>query len=767
MPKDGERNDLPDEAEPSDAPLPEDEVPGESLPEPVNAAGAAERPAPPAHDAAGAYARVRQSAMVASSAVGAATAPASGGISPQWAPEFSPMRRLGALIGIAVVALLLWWGKPILVPVAVAVLLSFLLAPLCDWLERQHIPRALGVVLVVTLAFVVLGALGWAVFNGVQQLGNNVDRIAGNLEQKLEVLPFQKKLEEVGEKIEKAERAAEAAAGDEDEILATQPATQPDTRSAGAASAPLRAVPPATQRGATEPTTGPTTQVARGDSASAPVYVTPVPRELSALERAGYFLGFIAGPLGTAGLIIVFCFFILLQRDDLRDRVIKLAAGEQLNLATQALDDATSRISKYLIAQAIVNGSYGLAIGVGLELISLGLRGEHFPSVWLWALLCATLRFIPYLGPWIAATFPLIVSIGWWPGYDVFLATAGYIILIELLSNNVMEPLLYGASTGMSPLAVIAAAVFWTFVWGPVGLLVATPLTTCLVVLGKYVPALRFLDILLGDEPVLTPDSRLYQRMLALNAEDAQDVVDEYRKEHTLTETFDDVLLPALALAERDRHAGNLTAQRIEFISATMREIAQDLRDQKTPLPSDSVDLEATSLPTPGAGPRVVIIPSVDAADETAAMMLKVLLDRRGFVTNVLGEAELTSEKLQQVVEQRADVAVISALPPRAVARARYLVKRLRQAQSQSGDNQSATVAAVIVGLWTMRYDAQQAAARIRDGGPDVRVVTSLAQAVEEVRQRAQVVATRRTAQEQGRRPEASQAGANNLPAAR
>ncbi len=692
------------------------------------------------------------------------------------------MGRLGVVLGLAVIVLLLWWAKPILLPLAVAVLLSFLLSPLCEWLERRKIPRAVSVVLVVTFAFIVLGALAWAVFNGAQQLAANITRIGDNLERKIENVPFrggggtigrvQEELEQVGERLKEAEKAEDAIAGDEEAVRETPPGTRPATAPSGEDQAEPRSrqdelllamqkrwealvqqqrdmqvaaqqsreeADEAARRAATQPVMGETEN---------PLAVTVVPRRMTALERVGYFLSVIIGPLGAAGLIIIFTLFILLQRDDLRDRVIKLAAGQQLNLATQALDDATTRISKYLVAQAIVNGTYGLAIGAGLELIALGFAGEHFPSVWLWALLCATLRFIPYLGPWVAAAFPIIVSIGWWPGYEMFLATAGYIIIIELLSNNVMEPLLYGSSTGMSPVAIILAAAFWTFVWGPVGLLVATPLTTCLVVLGKYVPALRFFDILLGDEPVLSPDSRLYQRLLALNEEDADEVAQEYRQEHSLTQTFDDVLLPALALAERDRHAGHLTAERIDFIRLTMRDIVAELSSQEQPLPSDSIDLEIPVSPSaPVRLARVVILPSVDAADQTAAMMLKALLDRRGFDVTVVEEAGLTSEKLETVFSSHADVAVISAVPPRAVSRARYLVKRLQQAQSQRGQSAAGLAAATVVGVWTIKYDRERAAERIKGDGPEIRVVTTLDEAVEEVRQRAEVVAARRTAE--------------------
>ena len=702
---------------------------------------------------------------------------------PDHVPPAVPFRRLSVLVAVAIVVLLLYWAKPILLPLSLSVLLSFLLSPLCEWLERRRIPRAASVVLVVLGAFLVLGALGWAVFNAVQQLGENIDRIAENLEEKVDTLPFRQgggTIEKVQRTIEQLEDVEDAASGDEEAMLDDEPTTTtaPTTQPTGAREPedvgprpdpaapprddPLAPPPVVAARGAEEPATQPSTRPVLGRSEDAPIFVTEVPRVMTPLQRAGYFLGIVAGPLGMAGLVIIFTLFILLQRDDLRDRVITLAAGQQLNLATQALDDAATRISKYLVAQAIVNGTYGLAIGVGLQIIAFTLTGESFPSVWLWALLCATLRFIPYLGPWLAAAFPIFVSLGYYEGYNMFLATAGYFVIIELLSNNVMEPILYGSSTGMSPVAVILAATFWTFVWGPIGLLVATPLTTCLVVLGKYVPSLRFFDTLLGDEPVLSPDSRLYQRMLALDAEDAEDVVEEYREDHTLTEAFDHVVLPALAMAERDRHAGHLTLERIDFIRVAMRELVEEMARQTEPSPSDSVDLvpaaeagtpAAVPVPSlPDVRPRIVVIPSVDAADKTAALMLAALLERRGFDVIVLDEEELASEKLEQTFTQRADVVVISAVPPRAVSRARYLVKRLQQAQSQRGE-EGTGAAATVIGLWTVQYDRDRATDRLKGSATDVRVVTTLAEAVEEVRQRAQVVSTRRAAEETGKVP--------------
>ena len=736
---------------------------GDLLPADIAGEDAAKPPA----DSATAYAQAQRDHKAVTLDYASRSAAAGGSAPPaatariDYAPVAAPFQRLAVLITLVIVGLLLWVGKPILVPLAISVLLSFLLSPLCEWLERRRVPRVASVVLVVFGASLILFSLGYAVFNAIQQLGSNIDLITENLEKKMESLPFRDgggTIGEVQEAIEKLEDAEDAASGDAGAVLDADPATGPATRAERAAATDAREEPAGGPGADASTADEPATQPVRGSDAELPIFVAQVPKPMSGLERAGYFLGIIAGPLGTAGLIIIFTLFVLLQRDDLRDRVITLAAGGQLNLATQALDDAATRISKYLVAQAVVNGSYGLAVGAGLQLIAFTLTGDGFPSVWLWALLCAALRFIPYLGPWLAAAFPIFVSLGYYEGYNMFLATAGYFVVIELLSNNVMEPILYGSSTGMSPVAVILAAAFWTFVWGPIGLLVATPITTCLVVLGKYVPALRFFDTLLGDEPVLAPDQRLYQRMLALDAEDAEDVIEEYRKDHTMTEAFDNVLLPALALAESDRHAGHLTVERIDFLRVAMRELVEEMSRQTEPIASDSVDLASASEPGAPAAPkspipalpdvrsRVVVIPSADAADKTAACMLKALLDRRGFDVTVLDEEELASEKLEQIFAQRADVVVISAVPPRAVSRARYLVKRLQQSQAQRGETEAGQGAATVIGLWTMQYDRKRAAERVRGEAAEVRVVTTMAEAVEEVRQRAQVVSTRRAA---------------------
>jgi predicted PurR-regulated permease PerM len=661
------------------------------------------------------------------------------------------------LVGVLAVGAILHFGKPILLPLTLATLISFLLAPLCEWLERKKLPRVLATALVVGLAVCIMAGIGYALYRGLNQLANNREAYTQRVVDKVNTV-FGGGGDDMIEGLQDtADKLQEAVTGTPVEKV-NEPTTRPATRPVEAAVEPdgvlglarllssdLRerdAVVVAAIDGLAD-----RLELAIQSAFDEPIPVQE-PSSQSPIAFAGTLLLYAAGPAGLAGLVAVFVLFILLQRDDLRDRLIKLAAGGKINLATQAIDDAARRITRFLRAQAIVNGTYGLAIGCGLLGISYAIAGEWFPGVILWATLCAILRFIPYLGPWLAAAFPVLVSLGHYDGYGVFLAIVAMFLVVELFSNNVMEPMLYGTAIGMSDFAVVIAATVWAFLWGPVGLLVAMPLTTCLVVLGKYVPQLGFFDTLLGDEPVLSPHSRLYQRLLAMDADDAVGVAEEFRADHSLSATFDDLVLPALALAERDREAGNLSEERTNFIRRTMHDLVQTLGGQEEPIGSDSVDLtDPAPLGTSPAAQRlaaarVVLLPASDEADTTAAEMLKVLLDRRGFTVTVVGEEALTSEKLEAVAGGRADVVLVSALPPRATARARYLIKKLDASGFRPQSDHE--VATAVVGLWTSRLDPRQAERRVCGSASEqeqrrVRVVTRLADAVEQVRQRAEV----------------------------
>jgi hypothetical protein len=426
-----------------------------------------------------------------------------------------------------------------------------------------------------------------------------------------------------------------------------------------------------------------------------------------------------------------------------------------MHTTTRAFDDAATRISRYLTAQSIVNGSYGIAIALGLLAIGY-LFGQHrlFPNVVLWGLLCATLRFIPYIGPWIAATFPVAIAFAVYPGWGVLLGVIGVFVVIELLSNNFMEPWLYGSSTGMSTVAILVSAVFWTWLWGPIGLLLSTPMTVCLVVMGKYVPQLHFLDVLLGDTPVLEGYERLYQRLLAMDQEEAAELAVEHLQTMPMEDVYDKVLLPALAMAEQDRHRGRLDDTRQDFIHEAMRDIVDEIAEQSrvkmvraqaaqaeatakgvapaavVPAPvaekqQEAIDREqATTLPR-DAQVSVVLLPAHDPADEIVCTMVANVLDVRGYHAKVVSVTALASEMIHTVEQEHADMVVVSALPPAAVTHARYLCKRLH---AKFPDVET------LVGLWMWKGDAHKAKSRIACTR-SVRLVTTLCQSLDEVHQ--------------------------------
>ncbi|MEM7808880.1 MAG: AI-2E family transporter [Planctomycetota bacterium] len=682
------------------------------------------------------------------------------------------------LLGAVLVGVILWVGKPVLLPLAIASLLAFLLSPLCEFLERRKLPRVASTTAVGVLAASVLFGIGFALFHGLSLIDENIGAYEQRLTAKIDTVLRRDRtdddtgddgsrspLENIGTTVSKV---VETATGqdlrnqpDDETPPATQPTDQPEQVTerdllARATAAIDRNFEARDERIASAVDSG-VDRIEESiggledrlfDVEARPLPVQQRPVDGQALERAGEYLAIAAGPIGTLGLVAVFLLFILLQRDDLRDRIIKLAAGQRINLATQALDDASRRIGRYLRAQAFINGTYGLAVGIGLTVISYGFTGSPFPGAILWGVLCAVLRFIPYLGPWLAAAFPVFVCLGHYDTWAVFMAALAMFVVIELLTNNVLEPILYGAAVGMSDFAVIIAATVWTFLWGVEGLLVATPLTTCLVVLSKYVPMLRPIDTLLGNEPVLDPHTRLYQRLLALNEADAYEVVDDFRRQHTLTETFDVLLLPTLALSERDREAGNLTSDRSVFIRDTMRAFTSRLSEQDEPTPADSVDLSDPNLPVsqpPAVASEsavvVAVLPAKDEADETAGLMLAALLQRRGYVLDLLDDTQLASEKLAAVRRDHAAVVVISAVPPNAASQSRYLVKRLEACGARED-----RLAETVVGIWDREADAKVLRRQVcnSEDRPGVRVATTLDRAVEEVRQRAEVVVAAR-----------------------
>jgi predicted PurR-regulated permease PerM/methylmalonyl-CoA mutase cobalamin-binding subunit len=640
-------------------------------------------------------------------------------------------------VAAVVVIAALYWAQEVLIPVALAILLTFLLAPIVHYVERRRVPRVPAVLAVVVGMFLLVGLLGWVVVGQVLDLANSIDQYRGNIVTKIERFQSKggliSKLSKFGEDVGKdLEKPATQSATKPAEVVAQEVAQQ--TNDPKVVTEQSKGVVPS-------PATQPTKEN--------PLPVAIVQPRPSPMESLGKYMGLVLGPLGTAGIVIVFVIFMLLSREDMRDRMIRLVGYGQMHVTTRALDDAATRISRYLTAQAIVNGTYGVAIAIGLWVIGMSLGDHPFPNVVLWGLLCAVLRFVPYIGPWVAAVFPLAVAFAVYPGFGVFAAVLGLFVVIELLSNNLMEPWLYGASTGMSTVAILVSAVFWTWLWGPMGLLLSTPMTVCLVVMGKHVPQLGFLDVMLGDEPVLAPHERVYQRLLAMDQEEAAEVAEEYLGKMSIEDVYDRVLMPALAMGENDRHRGRLDDARQDFIRDSMRDTVDEVMEQNRArqvraaaaateavakgddVPEKAAGVESakedratTTLPA-GAELSVVLLPAHDPADEIAGTMVANALKVRGYRVTVVSVTALASEMVETVERERADVVIVSAMPPAAVTHSRYLCKRLH---ARFPDIET------VVGLWMWKGDRQKAKDRITCTRT-VRMVTSLCEAVEEVHQ--------------------------------
>jgi hypothetical protein len=403
-------------------------------------------------------------------------------------------------------------------------------------------------------------------------------------------------------------------------------------------------------------------------------------------------------------VVIVFTVFILAGREDLRNRLIRLTGGARLNLLTQAFEEATQRINRYLLLQLAVNSGYGLVIFTALHFIGI-------PNASLWGVSAAILRFLPYVGPPMAALMPIFLSLAVFPGWGHAVATAGLFLVFELIVASVVEPLLYGAHLGLSPLAILVVAVFWTLIWGFPGLVLSTPLTACLVVMGRSVPSLSFLNVLLGDEPVLPPQAQYYQRLLAGDQNEARQVLEQYLREKSLEELFSAVVIPALSLAEQDRHRNELDEDTQSFIYQSTREILEELSDTSTekrtegnaenPSELSRSEIEETALVD------VLCIPARDEADAVVAVLLAQLLERQGHRAQSI-PIGTTAGMLSQVAEFNPGVVCISALPPFAVNHARALYTKLR---SQSPDLH------IVICLWQFEGDPHEAAIRLKLAG--------------------------------------------------
>jgi predicted PurR-regulated permease PerM len=608
--------------------------------------------------------------------------------------------HLLVLVSAVVIIATLYFAKVVLVPFALAILFTFILSPPVSWLERIRVPRFLAVLLIVLLAVGAIGSVGWAVTNQLVDATSHWPEYRTNIKDKIESIRKQRP--------QTLTNAAQAVQEISTDLNAATPVTTPPVPVAG--------------RGAS----GQSNKLAAAAAATTkPVPVEIVAPATSFIESLPNFLG----PIGTAGIVLVFTIFMLLQREDLRNRFIRLAGDGRLSVMTHAMDEAGDRVSHYLFLQSMVNASYGLIIGFSLYLM-------HLPNAVLFGVIAGILRFLPYVGPPIGALLPVMLSLAVFQDWSRPLYVLGIFVVIEIVVANFIEPMLYGARTGISSLAILVAAVFWTFIWGPIGLVLSTPLTVCLVVLGRHVPNMKFLDVLLGDEPVLSPEVHYYQRLLATDFDEARQVLKGHLKEKSLEELYDSVLIPALSLAESDRHRNDLDEETVAFIYQSTREFVEDLSEKagKELAASSSGTANGTARGTSANGARVICVPASGEADEIIGMMLGQLLNVAGHDANCISIGTV-EEMLAQVVRSQPGIICISAVPPLAMTHARAIYARLRKEfPSQQ----------IIVGLWNYSGDIARSASRI-DTPERVRVLTSLAEVVLQIKIMAELAANGKT----------------------
>jgi predicted PurR-regulated permease PerM len=603
---------------------------------------------------------------------------------PPAGPAARPKLRgdAGAIILFGTIAAL-YFTREILIPLAFALTLTFLLTPVVALLQRLRIGRLASVVTTILVSVAVAGGIAWIIANQLVDVANQLPLYRQNIHAKIEGfhLPVTGQLGHAAESVQEIVRELTSPGA---------PAQVPNRKQPNAPPAPATPV---------------------------PVRVVPAPdsgwTELRDLGMP------VLAPLGQAGMVLIFTAFMLLKREDLRNRLLRLAGLGQLNLMTQALDDASGRVSRYLLMQLLVNASFGTLFGLGLYCIGV-------PNAALWGVVAALLRIVPYIGTTVAATLPIALSLaafdGWLRPLLVFLLVAS----LELVTANVVEPWLYGAHVGISSLALLVTAVFWAVLWGPAGLILSTPLTVCVVVLGRYVPQLSFLHILLGDEPVLAAEAQIYQRLLAMDQAEAHTIISEFLKGRPLIELYDSVLIPALSMAEQDRHKGAIDAAREEFLFLSINETIAEMSEYQL---ANSSSGEA-SAPIPGATEpgtyRVICLPAHDRADEITAAMLGQILEQKGFAAlsfPVAGPSH--NEWLAMMEASPSDVVCISALPPYAFAPARAMCKQIREHFPKLK---------VVVCVWGFNGDTQKAMARFERTQPD-RLSTSLAEAVAHIQE--------------------------------
>ncbi|MBX4864508.1 AI-2E family transporter [Rhizobium bangladeshense] len=555
--------------------------------------------------------------------------------------------RMPAFASVLAVIAILYFGKEVLLPLAIAVLLTFALAPISSRLRKLGMPRIPAVIVTVVIAFLVLVLFGLVVAGHVAEVAQNLPAYQGNIIAKI------RSLQESGT----------------DSGIVRRLTSVVESVGRELSNAEQRPGAPGT-----------------GSRPREPVLVE-IFAPSRPIETLTSLIGPLLGPIASLGLIIVVVIFMLLEREELRDRFIRLVGYGDLHRTTEAIQEAGSRVARYLLMQLVVNCAYGVPLALGLWAVGI-------PNPALWGMLAIVLRFVPYIGPVIATVLPLFLAFAVDPGWSLVLWVGAIFLVLELTSNNVIEPWLYGSRTGLSPLAIIVAAIFWAWLWGPVGLVLSTPLTVCLAVLGRYVPQFEFLEVVFGSDPVLDPKERLYQRLLAGDPDEATDYAEEFLEEDYLEDYYGKVAIPALLLAEKDRRRGVLTAEQMEQVFGTaitlvsnLAEIAQEEEQEEEeeqkeaagqPSPAKEGNGDESELPD-GRGKAVFCVGGRGPLDDASAAMLAQILQVQGAEVVAARHSDIPNRRAMSLVPKQSNAIVVCFLNEDSTRHAAILVRRFKR----------------------------------------------------------------------------------------
>ncbi len=585
------------------------------------------------------------------------------------------LSRIEPLIVLAVTVLVLFFARELLIPLAFALTLAFLLAPVVGRLEDRKLPRIVSVGVTGIVALIIACGVGYVVARQLLDVAKNLPNYREHIQQKMAAIHSPTE-----QAIEKALKSLGDIAGDLAKSFST---AIPSGVPTPAEAQPVRIVDP----------------------------------NRSQIQTTAELLMSFLRPVGTIGVVIVFTIYLLMKREELRHRILLLAGMGRISIMTQAIQEAATRISQYLLFQVAVNATYGILFGFGLFLIGV-------PNATLWGVLAAILRIIPYVGTGTSLVLPLIVSVAtshdWWPPILIILL----FLCLELTSTNFVEPWLFSTRTGISSLALLAMAIFWALLWGWPGLILSTPLTVCIVVMGRYVPQMSFLHTLLGTDAELSPEALFYERLLAMDQGEARAVANRFLDNHPIVELYDSVLIPSLTLVEQDRHQGILDDIRCNFFFLAISELVAELTDYRSKepaaLPQNSFNGMQSNEPADFA---IVCISANDQADELTALMLAQLMERANHQTLLLSASFVSNEILENLAKEPTTVVFISALPPFAFSQARAICQKVRS---------HLPLNRIVIGFWNNNDDPDQTIERFGKGRPNV-VVNTLGQALQQV----------------------------------